>query len=73
VDPELDEGPGVDQQIQSLARGELVTRVLGGDLLLAPAELDLLAPRAQVLGERAQQAGGRGVGGQASGAARSRK
>ena len=63
VDPQLDERALVDQQGQPLAGGELVASVLGGDLLLAPAELDLLAPRVEILRERAQQAGGGGVGG----------
>ena len=64
VDPELDERPLVDQQRQPLARGQLLARVLGGDLLLAATEPDLLAPCTQIFGERAQQAGGGGVGGQ---------
>ncbi len=77
VDAQLHERALIDEQGESLARGELVSGVLGGDLRLAPAEHDLLAPRPQVLGERAQQACGGDVGGHertiGSGAGLSRK
>ena len=43
VDPELDEGALVDQQVDPLARGQLAALVLFGDLLLAAAEPRLLA------------------------------
>ena len=47
VDPDLDEGPLVDEQVDPLARGQLAALVLLGDLLLAAAEPRLLAaPRA---------------------------
>src|SRR6185437_3285561 len=64
VDPHLDPRALVDQQRDPLARGQLLALVLSGDLLGAAAEHDLLAPRAQILGERAQQAGGWSVGAQ---------
>src|ERR687893_2480999 len=54
VDSELDEGPLVDQQGEPLARGQLLALVLLSDLLLAAAELDLLAALAQVVDQRAQ-------------------
>ena len=60
---ELDERAGIDQQVEPLAGGQLVGGVLGGDLLRAPAEHDLLPAGPQVLGQGAQQAGGLGVGG----------
>jgi hypothetical protein len=63
VDPELDERAVVDQERDPLTRGQLLARVLGLDLVRAASQLDLLAPRPQILGERPQQAGGRGVGG----------
>ncbi len=63
VDPELDERPLVDQQRQPLAGGQLLLCVLTGDLLLTTAEPDLLAAGGEILGERAQQAGGGSVGG----------
>ena len=50
MDPELDERPLVDQQREPLARGELVGRVLGGDLLGASPQLDLLPASLQVRG-----------------------
>ncbi len=58
VDAELGERALVDQQRQPLARGELVLLVLAGDLLLAAAELRLLAPLVQLLDERAQRRAG---------------
>ena len=51
----LDERAVVDQQRQALARGQLFLLVLARDPLLAPAERDLRAARAQVLDERAQK------------------
>jgi hypothetical protein len=46
------------------ARGQLLGRVLLGDLLLAATELDLLPARGEIFRERAEQAGGGGgVGG----------
>ena len=56
--PELGERAFVDQQVEPLARGELVLRVLAGDPLLAAAELGLGAALVQVLDERAQHRGG---------------
>ena len=58
VDAELDEGPLVDQQGQSLAGRELLTGVLSGHLLLSPTQLGQLPARSKILGEWAQQAGG---------------
>src|SRR2546430_16222141 len=57
VDAELGERALVDQQRQALARGELFLRVLARDLLLPAAELDLRAPRFEVLHQRSQQRG----------------
>ncbi len=57
VDAELDEGALVDQQRDALARGQLLARVLRGDLLLASAEADLRAALVQILDQRAQQRG----------------
>jgi hypothetical protein len=57
VNPQLDERALVDQQGQPLAGGQLLALVLGGDLLRTTAELDLLPARAQILGERPEQAG----------------
>jgi hypothetical protein len=62
VEPQLNEGALVDQQCEALARGQLLPRVLGGDLLLASTPPDLLTPGPEVLGERTQEAGGRGIG-----------
>ena len=56
-DAELRERALVDQQRQALARGELFFGVLFGDLGLAPAQLDALAARVEVLDEGAQQRG----------------
>ncbi len=41
--------PGVDEQVDALARGQLAALVLDLDLLLAPAQLRLLAARVQVV------------------------
>ncbi len=54
MDPELDEAPRVDQQVDPLARGQLAALVLLGDLLLAAAELRLLATSVEVVGEIAE-------------------
>jgi hypothetical protein len=48
VDSELDERPFVDQQRQPLARGQLVGRVLGYNLLGPSALLDLLTASLEV-------------------------
>src|ERR1700693_1202630 len=61
MDPEFDERPFVDQQRQPLPRGQLVLGVLRLDLFSTAAQLDLLAPAAETLGQRAQRAGG-GIG-----------
>ena len=63
VHPELDEGALVDQQLDALTGGQLLLRVLSGDLLSPTAELYPLASGAQVLGEGPQQARGWGIGG----------
>ena len=55
VDAELRERALVDQQRQPLARGELALLVLARDLLLAPAELRVLATLVQLLHQRAQR------------------
>ena len=55
MDSELHERPLVREQRDPLAGGELFGGVLGLDLCLAAAELDLLAPGEQVLYQRAQQ------------------
>ena len=55
VDAELRERALVDQQRQPLARGELALLVLARDLLLAAAELRVLATLVQLLHERAQR------------------
>jgi hypothetical protein len=39
MDPDLDEGAGVDQQVDALAGGELATLVLKCDLGVAAPEL----------------------------------
>jgi len=62
LDADLREGAGVDEQVDPLARGELARRVLAVDLLLPAAEPQRGAALAQVVGERAQHRGGRGVG-----------
>ena len=62
MDPELDERALVDQQREPLARGQLLGGVLGGDLLLTAAELDLLAPGLEILDQRSEQARAGGVG-----------
>ena len=54
VDAQLDEGALVDQQLEPLARGELVLLVLALDLLLAAALPGLLAPLVQIVDERPQ-------------------
>ena len=54
MDAELGERPFVDEQVDPLARRELLLRVLAGDPLLAAAELGLGAPLVEVLDERAQ-------------------
>ena len=53
VDAHLDEGALVDQQVDPLAGGQLAALVLLGDLLLAAAELRLLAALVQLLGQLA--------------------
>ena len=63
MDAKLDERSLVDQQVEPLAGGQFLPLVLLGDLLRATALPDLLAPRLEVLGERAEQAGGGGIGG----------
>ncbi len=55
VDPHLDEGALVDEQVEPLARGQLAALVLFGDLLLAAAKLRLLAALVQLLGEVVQR------------------
>src|SRR3712207_4999141 len=55
VDAELGERPGVDEQRDALARGELVLLVLAGDPLGPAALLGLLAPRVEILHQRPQQ------------------
>jgi hypothetical protein len=62
VDAQLDERAGVDQQLDPLAGGQLLLRVLGRDLLRAAAELDPLSSRAEVLSQRAEEARRCGVG-----------
>ena len=57
VDPHLDEGPLVDEQVDALARGQLAALVLLGDLLLAAAELRRLAALVQVVGRAVQCTG----------------
>ena len=57
VDAELDEGALVDQQVDPLAGGQLAALVLLGDLLLAAAELRLLAALVQLLGQLGQRGG----------------
>jgi hypothetical protein len=47
--------PRVDQQVDPLARGQLAALVLLGDLLLAAAELRLLAALVQLLGQLAER------------------
>jgi hypothetical protein len=54
VDPELGERPLVDEQVDALARGELVLVVLAGDPLLAAAEAGLRAALVEVLDQRAK-------------------
>ena len=66
VDAHLDEGARVDEQVDPLARGQLAGGVLLGDLLLAPAELRLLAALVEVV-DRAPSAC-RSFAGGASGA-----
>jgi hypothetical protein len=43
VHAQLDERPGIDEQVEALASGQLAGLVLLGDLLLAPAQPDALA------------------------------
>ncbi len=63
MDPELDEGSRIDQPLEPFPCGELLGGMLGGDLL-GPAALPyLFPPGSEVVGERAQQAGGGSVGG----------
>jgi len=59
VDPHLDEGALVDQQVDPLPRGQLAALVLLGDLLLAAAELRLGAALVQLLGQLAERRGAR--------------
>src|SRR5204862_1839475 len=51
VDAELDEGAGIDEQVDPLAGGELAALVLKGDLLRPTPELRPLAPGVKVLDE----------------------
>ena len=51
MDPDLDEGARVAEQVDPLSGSELAALVLEGDLLLAPSELRLLAPAVDVFGE----------------------
>ena len=60
------EGAGVDEEVDALARGELVGRVLLGDLLLASAELGLGAALVEVL-DQGPEDRGRGVGAHGAG------
>jgi hypothetical protein len=55
VDAQLGERAVVDQQREPLARGQLVGRVLLGDLLLAAAQPRRRAPLVQLLDQRAQR------------------
>src|SRR6185369_17841970 len=55
MDPHLDEGALVDQEVDPLAGGELAAVVLLGDLLFAAAELCLLAPGVQLRGQVGQR------------------
>ena len=66
VEAQLGERAGVDEQVEALARGELVGRVLLGDLLLAAAELRLGAALVEVLDQRPEDRG-RGVGAHGAG------
>src|SRR4029079_9859679 len=52
LNAELDEGPRVDQEVDPLAPRELSALVLERDLLLAAAELGLLAAPVEVLHQR---------------------
>src|SRR5947209_18780676 len=61
MDAKLDKRPIVDQQSQPLTRGQLLLRMLCRDLLVPASLLDLLPASAKILGQRPQQAGGRGV------------
>ena len=58
MDAQLGERPVVDEQVEPLARGELLLRVLARDPLLAAAELGLGAALVQVLDEGSQHRGG---------------
>ena len=55
VHPQLGERAVVDQQRQTLARGELVLCVLTIDFLLPPAEPGALAASVQIVDQRAQR------------------
>ena len=55
VDPELDEGTGVDEEVDALARGQLAALVLAGDGAGAAGLPCLLPPPAELrdaLGDR---------------------
>jgi hypothetical protein len=60
VDAELREGPLVDQQLQALARGELLLLVLALDLLGAAAFAEAHLERAELVGQRAEARSRRG-------------
>jgi hypothetical protein len=55
VDAQLDVGALVDQQVETLARGQLPALVLLGDLLLAAPQLHPLATLMEILHQRSQQ------------------
>jgi hypothetical protein len=61
VDAQLGERAGIHQPVDALARGELARRVLALDALGAAAQPGGLTTLAQVVGERAQDRGGRRV------------
>ena len=62
VDAELGERARVDEEVDPLARGELAGRVLALDALRAATQARGGAALAQVVGERAQDRGGRRAG-----------
>ncbi len=57
VDPHLDEGALVDEEVDPLAGGQLAAVVLLGDLLLAAAELGLGAALVQLLSQVCERGG----------------
>jgi hypothetical protein len=56
MDPELGPRTRVDQELEPLARRQLLSGVLGGDLLAPAALADLRAADLEVLGEGSEEA-----------------